>query len=473
MLAPLPDTRVGWTDRRLRGGWLALLAAAVVALAFLPRSLTNNDEYYYAGQAYVVAHGRLTPQPGDPLLVPEEAPDQAFRYPLAWPAVLSVGRLVSFRAMYVVALLAHLLGGAAVARMLVRRGAPPVLAVAYLFHPVLWIYSRTLMSDVPTTAALLVAMDAWENRSRKSASIGLAFATAVRLANVIAAVGFGLSVLSQIKRRFKDAAAAAACVALLIGVQMLVNHKLGGYWIFSRYASQGAGMFDGRMLAENLALYLAGLALLPPFSLVFALARPRRIDAWAILAIVLVGAYLPVSYHNVSPNLLETLVGGQRYVLPAHAALLIATARTWTTAPLLRRSWLPVAAGVLIGVAGCLAMARLEKHHRPAVDALASCRPNVLAYNRYANRVAGSVEARTYRVVQDVADATKTVPEWDVLVLAPGILSHQPGYAPAWSTAPVAVAGATCSQIDTYVVYDRGGRCAVRGTPCAGPSAGK
>jgi len=473
MLAALPDTRIRWGDPRLRGGWLALLAAAIVALVFLPKSLTNNDEYYYAGQAYVLAHGRLTPQPTDPLLVPAEAPAHAFRFPVAWPAALALGRLISIRAMYAVALLVHLLGGAAVARMLVRRDAPAALAAAYVFHPVFWIYSRTLMSDIPTTAALLIAMDAWENRNRHSAAIGLAFASTVRLANIIAALGFGLSVISSIKRRFADAAAAVVWVALFVGVQMLVNHTLGGYWLFSRYASQGATLFDGRMLGENLALYVGGLALLPPFSLVFALARPRRVDRWAIVAAVVVGVYLPISYHNVSPNLLETLVGGQRYVLPAHAALMIATARTWTTVPLLRRSWLPIAAGVLVSVTACLAMARLEKKHLPAAQAVASCRPNVLAYNRYANRVAGSVDAGSYRLVLDTDQAMAAGADWDVLVLAPGFLSHQPGYEPTWSTTPRPVAGATCSQIGDYVIYDRGGRCAIHGAPCAAAPTGK
>src|SRR2546423_9372739 len=105
MLATLPDSQVAWTDPRLRGAWLALLAAAVIALAFLPKSLTNNDETYYAGEAYTLAHGRVAPQPGDPLPLAAETPAQAMRYPVAWPAVLALGRLISIRAMYLVALI--------------------------------------------------------------------------------------------------------------------------------------------------------------------------------------------------------------------------------------------------------------------------------------------------------------------------------------------------------------------------------
>jgi hypothetical protein len=308
-------------------------------------------------------------------------------------------------------------------------------------------------------------MDAWENRRRNSSAVALALATGFRLANVIAAFGFGLSVLPGIKRRFADAAVVAAVIALVIGVQMLVNHRLGGYWLVSGYASRSAAMYDKAAVLENLALYVGGLALLPPFPLVFALARPKRVDRWALIGVLVFAAYVPIVYHNVSPSLLETLVGGQRFMLPVHGALMVATAGSWTTAPVLQRTWLPVGVGVLMGVIGSLAMARLENRHRPAVEAVASCRPGVLAYNRFANRVAGSVEATSYRLVRDATDATSSGADWDVLIMAPGYLSHQPGHAPTWAAVP-GIAGASCRQVGPYAIYDRTGRCLVGGQAC-------
>jgi hypothetical protein len=466
VLAPIPESDLRWTDPRLRGAWWAILAAALVALVFLPKSITNNDEYYYAGEAYTLAHGRLTPQPGDPLLVPLEPPAQAFRYPVAWPAVLALGRLVSLRGLYIVALLVHLSGAAAVARMLVRRGAPSALTVAYLFHPAMWIYSRTLLSDIPATAALLIAMDAWENRATKTSSVALGFCSAVRLANVTTVAGFLLSAVGpspgNVRRRFGDLTTLVLGVAAFFVVQMLVNHTLGNYWLVSTYAKQGAAMFTGSMIPENVLLYVAGLALLPPFSLVFALARPRRVDRWALLGIPVLLAYLPISFHNVSPSLVETLVGGQRYILPVHATLLVATAGIWSTAPMLGRPWLPIGAGVIFGVVGCLLMTRLEKRHGAAAAAVAACHPDVLGYNMYANRVAGSVEARTYRLAEPPYRGLDA----DVLVIAPGLLTNQPGASVDWATRPPHLDGATCRQVGDYVIYDFSGRCPPRGDLC-------
>jgi len=441
-----------------------MAAAAIVALLFLPRSFTNNDEYYYAGQAYTVAHGRVAPQPGDPLLVPLYAPARAFRYPVAWPAVLSVARLVSIRAMYVLVLCIHLLGGAAIARMLLRRGAPSVLSAAYLFHPVFWIYSRTLLSDLPSTAAMLIAMDAWENRTSRTAAAGaLGFVGAARIANLTVLGGFGLAVMPETRRRIADVTALVLGVLAFWLVQILVNRTLGEYWLVSPYAKTGALMLSGRMIVENAALYIGGLALLPPFSLVFAVARPRRVDRWAWIAVVVVVAHLPISWHNASSSMLETLVGGQRYAMPAHAALLVATAGIWSGVPILRREWLSIAAGLAIAVIGCLAMARLEKRHRLAAEAVADCHPDTIAYNRFANRIAGSVPARSYVLVEQ---APRERVNWDVLVLAPSFQSNQPGFSGGWDGGIPRVDGATCRQVGAYAIYDFTGRCPPRGEPC-------
>jgi hypothetical protein len=463
VLAPLVETRVAWTDRRLKAAWIVIAATAVVAGIFLPRSFTNNDEFYYSGQAHVLSKGRLTPQPGDPLLVPYEIPAQAFRYPVAWPAVLVPARLFGIRPLYVTALAIHLLGGLAVARMLVRRGASSGLAAFYVFHPVFWLYSRTLLSDLPATAALLVAMDAWENRDRKTASGALGFAGAARIANVAVLFGFGLAVLSSAKRRLHDVLALVLVAAAFWVIQILVNHALGGYWLVSPYIAQNALLVTGRMTAENGALYLAGLALLPPFPLLFAIARPRHMDRWALVALVVVLAYLPMSWHNASTNILETLVGGQRYVMPAHAALMIATARTWSAAPLLRSRWLALVGGLAVAVGACLSIARIEKRHRAAADAVASCHPNRLAFNRFANKVAGSVVATTYAVAEDTPLEHG---DWDVLVIAPGVQSNQPGNNVSWTSKPPRIVGGVCRQVGDYAIYDFSGRCPAFGQAC-------
>jgi hypothetical protein len=460
----LPHQRITLADPRLRAGWLVLLSAAVIGALFLPRAITNSDEYYYAGQAYVLSHGRVVPQAGDPLPLPEVEPALAFRFPIAWPALLSLARLISFRAMFVLAFAVHLLGAVAAMRMLVRRGAPASMVALYVFHPALFVYGRTLMSDVPAVAALLIAMDAWENSNAPLSAAGLGFASGMRFATFSALLGFGLATLHEWRRRQLAAVSLALGVALFLGVQALTNQALAGSAVSTPYVNAAPQLFGTRLLFENLLLYGAGLALLPPFPLLAAFAAPERVDRWALMALPVVIGALSIDYHDRSSNLLETLVGGQRYTLPAHAALLIATARTWSGwVPVKRRFLVPVA-GLTMGLVGCLAMSRLEARYRGAADQLASCAPERVAYNYFAHRVAGSVEASDYVMLADDSAAAST--PWDALVLAPGPQSNRPGFDEAWRDSPPHIAGARCVRVGAYALYERSGKCALRGAAC-------
>lgn len=459
VLAP-PRASIRWLDRRLRGAYAAMLVAAAVACAFLPDSLTVRDEYFYAGQAFVLAHGRSLPVAGDPLELPGESPGAAFRYPMAWPSVLALARMISWRAMYVMSLIVHLLGAAAFARMLVRRQIASVAVVVYLFHPVLWIYSRTLMSDVPATAALLIAMDAWENRACLPLGAALGFATCARLTGFAPLLGFVCSVGRAFHAR--ELLAIAVGVTGLSALQLWFNAHAHGSAFTSPYASSVLEYVSSASLLHNSALYLAGLMLLPPWSLAFSL-WGRRCDRWAVLALIVTLAFLPVANYDRSARWLETLVGGQRYVIPAHVALAIATAGIWGRLALFQRSWLVLGLGALCGVTGAVAMARLEQRHRPAVEVVRACRPRVLAYDSYADRIAGSVVAAEYRAV---SRPERLDPRWDVLILAPGVISNRPGYEASWHAGPPHFAGARCGLVGDYAIYDLKASCPAFERPC-------
>jgi hypothetical protein len=407
----LPEEAIRWRDPRLRPAWAALLLAAALGLLFLPRVLTNSDEIYYAGQARTMLRGRLVPVAGDPLPVVPGEEAAAVKVPPGWPAVLMLGG--GLRGMFVVALLVHLLGAAAAARMLLRRGAPPVLVVAYLFHPSLFVYSHTLMSDVPMTAALVVAADAWENRRKGAWAV--AAAILLRFAGVVAAAGMALAARPRLRMLIPAGIAVAALFAF--------NHAVHGTWTFTTPRAQaGFELLGAGGLAENLLLYGGGLLLLPPFPLVWVVLRRRDVDRWALAALPIVLFFLCYNYHDRSPRWWETLVGGQRLILPAHALLMMATARVWSAPVLFRRSGLLLAAGLAAGVAGSLAMRQLAAPYRPVVDALAGCRR--IGFDAESARVALSVPAGEYHLMPADVDAA---------VLSDRAVTHSAGDIPTFS----------------------------------------
>jgi hypothetical protein len=466
MLAPIPEIKIGWTDQRLRGGWLAVILAAAVGLAFMPKYITVADEYFYAGQAFTLSKGRIVPEAGDPLPFPAQPAAAAFRYPILWPAVLAVGRSVSVRAMFVVALLAHWLGGMAVARMLVRRGVPSWLAAVYLFHPVFWTYSRTLMSGGPSVAAMMIAMDAWENHSSLVAGVAFGGMSGLRLASAAPAAGFLVSVGRQWRQNVRGFLAIAAGAVAFFGIQAAVNYRLAGS-VVSPYARGQLGWFSVGTIASNIAFYVGALAVLPPFSLVMFLVRPRATDRWAWVAVASLAFSVLVSYRDLASGFLETLVGAQRYAMAAHAALLVSTSRVWSAIRPFRTRWVVLAGGVAMGISGSAVMVKREGRYRPAVEALAACKAQRIAYNAFASKVAGSVNAVSYREVETVPPANR---EWDVLVVAGEIQTGRPDYPAGRRFDPPVVEGTTCQRIGGFALYDATGNCPSRGKPCWGAS---
>lgn len=366
----------------MHGAYLTMLAATAVALVWLPSTITINDEFFYAGQAAVLGQGRLLPQVGDALALPGRSAAELVRYPVAWPLLLAPARLLSFQAMHLVTLLLHLIGAAAFARMLVRRNVPSVAVALYLFHPALWTYSRTLMSDVPATAALLLAMDAWENRSRWSLLLALAFVAAARLPGLVVVVGFVAATAMPGQRR--EVALGLLGIPIALAAQLAVNVQVHGVPWLSPYAKDSLAFLSFGAVPSNLGLYAAGLLLLPPFSLAAAAAAgsPPATDRWALIAAVVVLAYLPVAYHDRSVRLVETLVGGQRYALPAHAALMVATASLWGRWKHFRRTAWVVLVGACCGAVGAMLTGRIEDRHGRAVHWVRQCEPRVLAFNQ-------------------------------------------------------------------------------------------
>jgi hypothetical protein len=470
MLVPIPRKAVPLLDPALRPGYVAALLALILGGLTLTGTLVNQDEIYYAGQARLLAQGRLTPRPGDPLPVEAAHPVRSFRYPIGWPLLLAPLAPLGIRAMHVATLALHLLGGIAFARMLARRGVWTGLNALYLFHPVFWLYAQSLLTDVPAGAVLLLAMDAWEQGRPAATGLGIGYAFLMRVAAAVTAVGAALALLPELFRkggRRRDALVAGGVAAAVGMLVLIVNYLVTGNPVRSSYGPTHWSMFGVRVLGSHLLLYLGGLLLLPPFTLLFALARPRKVDAWAWVALPVLLFFLLYRYHDLSPRWYETLVGGQRLVIAAHVALLAATARAWGgwVRPRLGVAGLAVMAVAAVAVSA--AWHRLEARYVPARDALAACG----AENWNAGRVALSVEADRYYLIghgNEIAPA-------DAYVLAERRPTNRPDDPDVRSEVPpeLPAGAAGCARVGEFLILDMSGGCGFPRDECPSSRPGE
>ena len=468
MLRPQPILAIPWRDSRLRAGYLAIVVAGVLGMLLLSRVVINADEYIYAGEARSLLHGRLIPVAGDPFPTEHGATDfEGPRYPPGWPLALALGALWSFRAMYVVAILAHLIGGAAMARMMVRRGLPSVLCAVWLFHPLFWSFSRTLMSDVPATALLLLAMDTWENGRVKTSALALGYSFLVRVSAPITTAGFAIALLAGWRRRGRALMVMGLGAACGLALLLVVNTIKYGHPFRSPYSAATPTLFSLRTVAENAWIYGLALVAIPPFPLLCLLLRPRSCDRWVWVAIPVVAFFLFYGYRDLSPRFFENLLGGQRLILAAHAALLIAAAEVWSRIPLVRFTPVVLTVGIAATLGHHFTVRHLDRRYGPAAQAIAACQPEKVLYNRYASRVALSTDAKAFYLMDEMAPTVQA----DVAVLSlrqPTNRYETPNNfdVPAWLQSRMD----RCRRFGEFYVFDLAGRCPSAGEACKLPA---
>jgi hypothetical protein len=442
--------------------------AAIVGLLLLSRVMINQDEYIYAGEARMLLHGRLAAAGGDPLPGAHLVSDyEGPRYPPGWPLALALGALWNFRSMFVVAIVAHLLGGAAMARMLVRRGLPSILCAVWLFHPLFWSFSRTLMSDVPAAALMLMAMDAWENGRVRTSALAIGYSFLMRASAPMTTLGFALAVLTEWRRRWRALLLLGLGAAAGLAILLLVNLVKNGHPFRSPYSTAAESLITAHAVVGNGWIYGLALLALPPFPLLCLLARPRACDRWAWVALPVVAFFLFYGYRDTSPRFLENLLGGQRLILAAHAALLIATAEVWSGIPLIRFTPAILAVGVVVTLGHHFAIRHLEQRYGPAAQAVAACRPEQVLYNQYASRVALSTDAKSFYLLDEHPPTVAA----DVAVLSlrqPTNRFETPNTfeIPAWLRPHFA----NCQRHGDFYIFDLTGRCPRTGEICMFPS---
>lgn len=454
---------VSWSDGRMRPGWLAVLAAAALYLVFLPKGLVNADEYHYAGQAYVLAHGRFLPVVGDPLPVVRGQEGAAVRFPVGWPLVLSAARFLGFRGMYLLPMLFHLAAGAAFARLLVRRGLPGWANAIYLFHPALWGLSRTIMSDVPAVALLIIAIDAWEAGRSWLPGALVAYGSLMRMGAVFAGAGFALAVLGDLRREPRRLAGLAFPAIVAVVVHVLLNRIAADHLLSSPYVQGALPLLVVSKIGEHLLLYAAGLALLPPFSLVACALQARDADRWCLGALPVLAFFVPFAYHDAAPSLLETLVGGQRLVLAAHAFLMVGTARAWGSVAIPRMTIPIVVAGLAMAVVGAMALDRIRAPYERVAEAVSACHPKRIGHDYNAGRVVARLAASSWRYL----DGSDPKGQDDVVVISHAMVTHRVSDPePRFSYPELEPYRHLCRTVGQFEVYDLTGRCGAIGDPC-------
>ena len=324
-----PDKKTAGADRR----WLLVVMAlfAGIYLVFYPPIYTSIDEASTFRMALAMHHGWFIPHDPEffPSISPIGIPGRMYRFPIGFPAVLSLASVFGWRAFFLVNPLLHLTAAWCFGRILQSNRISAKYAVLYLLYPCFILFTRTLYSDafaasLTTTALYLILC----RRSPGSAGLCLGLAFAARAASAPVAILLFLSLLLWDQRRGLLSWRRALSLRFLLGVTPFLV-CVGAYNIYtmgspfrSTYSIAQLSLHGlistGPLYAVSMLIFYPGL-LLAPF--LYRGVYWKTVLAAATLILLTAASYDESTYGNTA---LQTLLSTPRQLLPVMPFYLLA-----------------------------------------------------------------------------------------------------------------------------------------------------
>jgi len=199
----------------------------------------------------------------------------------------------------------------------------PVYSLIFLLHPTILLFSRTLMSDIPSMFFLLLGILFLLDKKSITAGLSLGFLVLLRYPNFIIIIGI-LGALLYTKE-YKKALLLLPGIAFFSFVLLgYILHAFG--FPSGLFSISGARSFSIQYFIYNLPYYLLSLNVLYPGMLLGAIFfgfKSRKISFFVIPALVVILFYSFYYYIDGGSNIIEKLVKGQRFMVPIIPLLLI------------------------------------------------------------------------------------------------------------------------------------------------------
>lgn len=342
--------------------WLAALVGLYAALyaAFYPPLYTSLDESANYGMAYVLRHGTIYPgHAGYDLAMSPVGPfGPVFRFPIGFPAVLTLFSFVGSWAFFLVNPVLHIFATWLFAKVLRSLKLPVKLVIFYLLYPSFVLYTRTLFSDAfaasLTTIALYFLL---RKRGRGALFAGacLGLALTARSTSLVVALVIGLALLLSDWRSRKEVVVwKGQAIRFLAGLLpfLILNGVYNAFTTGSPFRSTySAGDLSVSNFLKLGPLYALSLLLIFPGMLLAPLLYRGQFWREGFVATTAV-FFIASSYYESTygGNKLETLVSVSRQILPVMPFYLLAYCGILS--PLARKPWIQRANG--IEIAACL-----------------------------------------------------------------------------------------------------------------------
>ena len=292
---------------------IGIAVYALLFLAFYPPFYASQDERTYLAKAFSLSQGELfhsVPPPGE-MWIDKYPPGQA----LLLAAALKFGDW----AIALVNPIALILATLILADLLRKRSVPEHFALLLLFHPAMFLFSRTIMADVTSAFAFLLSF--WllleRRRSWLLGGLALGFTVSLRVAMLpFAALGLVWVLWREREPAVLWRVASGFALGLIPFVYYLQQSQL-----LSGYAHDVQSMSASNIVPHS-ALYFVSLNIVYPAMFLIGLTQRYRKETFLKITCLLALMFFPIFTRHPGEEL-KLLVLVQRYFLFIIGPLLI------------------------------------------------------------------------------------------------------------------------------------------------------
>ncbi|UCG92205.1 MAG: hypothetical protein JSV97_00415, partial [candidate division WOR-3 bacterium] len=205
-------------------------------------------------------------------------------------------------------------------KMLQHYRLPRMYALFFLFHPAFILYSRTLLSDLPATIATLIGIYYSIKKRYFIAGIVLGMSISIRYPSLLVPATLGVILVFRAEWRNLAQSSMGVIIAL---IPLIVYHLVFFQTVFGPFNAYGMEFSLHRFWSVVKQLFIYTNILYPFFLVLPIFSGIREKWFFILLSLVFIISYSFLGFIDRGDTFFESLIRGQRYVLPVLPLLLI------------------------------------------------------------------------------------------------------------------------------------------------------
>ncbi len=237
-----------------------------------------------------------------------------------------------------------LLGFILLIAILSHYNLPSYYALLFLLHPSITLYSRTIMSDLPATIFCLAGLLTFIKK--KYLAAGIIFGISIAIRYPLLLIPFSLCIMFFLKKDFINAI--KFLIGVIIGLSPLLIYHIAIFNIITGPIGANIIGFSIKNLPIMFLQFFLSINIVYPLMLISSF-KTKLDEKWYFIfpALIFIIFFSLQYYIDAGKNFFETIIRGQRYMLPVIPFLIIPYSEVLERTKVLKK-FLPILIIILI-----------------------------------------------------------------------------------------------------------------------------